>query len=173
MSTESKDFDPYAIVLADLRAKREQIDQAIQAIESVRMGGIPGQQNGQIPGPAPSTSMPLEPGAFHGLSIAEAAIKLLSVRKRQLSNGEILAEFRSGSFHMSSADPINTIGAVLTRRFKETGDIVRVGKGTWGLKEWYPGRTFSKNAKGSGGNEATSSSASEPPLTPEPADPLS
>lgn len=24
----------------------------------------------------------------------------------------------------------------------EVGDIVRVGRGTWGLKEWYPGRSF-------------------------------
>ncbi|MBL8904148.1 MAG: hypothetical protein JNK83_12740 [Rhizobiales bacterium] len=171
MSTESKDFDPYAIVLADLRAKREQIDQTIQAIESFRMGGMPSAQQGQVAGAPPSPTMALEPGAFHGLSIAEAAKKLLSIRKRQLSNGEILAEFRTGNFHMSSVDPINTIGAVLTRRFKETGDIVRVGKGTWGLKEWYPGRTFSKVAKGNGGNEA-SSSASAPPLTPDPDDPL-
>lgn len=33
MSVESQGFDPYDIVLADLRAKRDQIDQAIKAIE--------------------------------------------------------------------------------------------------------------------------------------------
>ncbi len=36
MSVESEGIDPYAIVLADLRAKRAQIDQAIQAIELLR-----------------------------------------------------------------------------------------------------------------------------------------
>ena len=34
--------------------------------------------------------------------------------------------------------------SVLTRRYNETGDIVRVGRGVWGLKEWYPGRNFNK-----------------------------
>jgi len=29
---------------------------------------------------------------------------------------------------MQSADPINTVGAVLTRRFKRQGDIVRVAE---------------------------------------------
>ncbi len=48
---------------------------------------------------------------------------------------------------LGSADPLNTVGAVLTRRFKETGDIVRVGRGIWGLKEWHPGRNWKKDAK--------------------------
>jgi hypothetical protein len=26
------------------------------------------------------------------------------------------------------------------------GDLVKVGRGTWGLKEWYPGRSFKKGA---------------------------
>ena len=43
---------------------------------------------------------------------------------------------------LNSADPLNTVGAVLTRRAKETGDLVKVGRGIWGLKEWYPGRSF-------------------------------
>jgi hypothetical protein len=32
----------------------------------------------------------------------------------------------------------------LTRRFKETGDIVRVERGTWALREWHPGRNWKK-----------------------------
>ncbi len=28
----------------------------------------------------------------------------------------------------------------------EVGDIVKVDRGTWGLKEWYPGRSFKKDA---------------------------
>lgn len=30
----------------------------------------------------------------------------------------------------------------MTRRFKDVGDIVRVDRGVWGLKDWYPGRKF-------------------------------
>lgn len=141
MSTESMDFDPYSIVLADLKAKRDQIDQAIQAIESVRNGSA-----ASAPGtPPPRTlDVSLGDGAFHGLSIAEATKKLLGVRKKNLGNAEILAELKAGGMVLSSVDPLNTVGAVLTRRFKETGDIVKVGRGIWGLKEWHPGRNWNK-----------------------------
>jgi HB1, ASXL, restriction endonuclease HTH domain len=153
MSTESMDFDPYSIVLADLKAKRDQIDQAIQAIESVRNGSAV-----SAPGtPTPRTpDVSLGDGAFHGLSIAEATKKLLAVRKKNLTNTEILAELKAGGMVLGSADPLNTVGAVLTRRFKETGDIVKVGRGIWGLKEWHPGRNWKKEkdpAKGEKGSE--------------------
>ena len=43
MSAESTYSDPYEAVLADLRAKRAQLDQAIAAIEAIRSGTpIPG-----------------------------------------------------------------------------------------------------------------------------------
>lgn len=43
---------------------------------------------------------------------------------------------------LTSADPVNVVGSVLTRRFNQVGDVVKVGRGIWGLKEWYPGRNF-------------------------------
>ena len=166
MSTESKDFDHYAIVLADLKSKRDQLDQAIAAIEAIRGGG---SSSGSTPvkESPPSPSAAIETGAFLGLSIAEAVKKLLGIRKRQLTNSEILTEFKTGGFHMSSVDPINTIGAVLTRRFKETGDIVRVERGTWGLKEWYPNRTFSKTSKPTSDNDKPAASEVAPLSKPE------
>lgn len=144
MSTESMDFDPYAIVLADLKAQRDRIDQAIQAIESVRAGGSSAGVQAAQPRPQDTA---LGDGAFHGMSISEATKKLLGVRKKQMTNTEILAELKAGGMMLTSADPLNTVGAVLTRRFKDTGDIVRVERGTWGLKEWYPGRVWKKDAK--------------------------
>jgi hypothetical protein len=59
-----------------------------------------------------------------------------------MNNTEVLAALKAGGMVLSSADPLNTVGAVLTRRSKEVGDIVKVDRGTWGLKEWYPGRNF-------------------------------
>lgn len=141
MSTESMESDPYAIVLADLRAQRDRIDQAIQAIESVRSGV------GQTAAPAAQSraqETSIGDGAFHGLSISEATKKLLGIRKKKMTNTEILAELKAGGMVLTSADPLNTVGAVLTRRFKETGDIVRVERGTWGLREWHPGRNWKK-----------------------------
>lgn len=170
MSTESKDFDHYAIVLADLKAKRAQIDQAISAIELIRGGAM-----------SPAPSVPTSGGQedtgdsvdFLGMSIPEAAKKLLKSRRKQMTNSEILAALRDGGLVMTSADPLNTVGAVITRRSKEVGDIVKVGRGIWGLKEWYPGRSFNKAAKGNGDVEAkASSSEPEQPLLQDDDDPL-
>lgn len=169
MSTESKDFDHYAIVLADLRAKRIQIDQAIAAIEALRGGPVSQPPGLNSPSPVDESN---NPGDFLGMSIPEAAKKLLKSRRKQMSNSEILAALQAGGLAMTSADPLNTVGAVITRRAKETGDIVKVGRGIWGLKEWYPGRSFNKPTKGNGDVEAKPSpTGSEPPLQPDAGDP--
>lgn len=169
MSTESKDFDPYAIVLADLRAQRDKIDQAIQAIESVR--GSAGTSSAPAHTP-PSSNTDLGPGAFLGMSIAEATKKLLQSKRKQMNNTDVLAALKSGGMVLQSADPINTVGAVLTRRSKDVGDIVKVDRGTWGLKEWYPGRNFNKPTKGNGDEPKSSPNETEQPLEPDADDPL-
>ncbi|MDD4617150.1 MAG: winged helix-turn-helix domain-containing protein [Alphaproteobacteria bacterium] len=156
MSTESKEFDPYEAVLADLLSKKDQIDKAIQAIELVR-----GSSYVSASSAGTQTSYADAPGAFLGMSIAEATKKLLLSTRKQMNNAEILAALKKGGMVMNSADPINTLGAVLTRRYKENGDIVRVDRGTWGLKEWYPGRSFGKTLKNNGDTEVKASS-SEP-----------
>ncbi len=46
--------------------------------------------------------------------------------------------------HLSGDNKANTIGSVLSRRQRQKGDIVSPKRGQWGLKEWYPGRTFGK-----------------------------
>jgi hypothetical protein len=146
MSTESPDFDAYAVVLADLRAKRDQIDAAIQAIETLRasVGPAPAPQAA----PLPNQTSQLDAGAFLGMSIPDATKKLLSIKKQALNNAVIVTELKSGGMALKSADPLNTVGAVLSRRFHDVGDIVRVDRGTWGLKEWYPGRSFGKKENG-------------------------
>lgn len=164
MSAESQGFDPYEAVLADLRAKRDQLDQAIAAIESVR-GGVPGAGQG-TPGGNP---VPAEgPGAFLGMTIVDAAKKLLANRRQPLKNPDIAAAFKAGGLVLQSAEPANTIGSVLTRRANEVGDVVRIGRGTWGLKEWYPGRNFNKKDKAENGDkgEVKEAEIPEPPAPP-------
>lgn len=154
MSSESQQVDPYEVVLADLKAKRDQIDAAIQAIEVLRHGppslANPAMAKKTIIGGAglPEESGVDGPGAFLGLTIVDAAIKLLKARRRSLTNAEIVAAFDAGGLILGSEDKLNTVGSVLNRRFNLTGDIVRVGRGTWGLKVWYPNRSFKKEVKG-------------------------
>lgn len=67
---------------------------------------------------------------------------------------------------MASADPINTVSTVLGRRSEKVGDIVRLERGRWKLKEWYPNRSFRRNAKPENGEAKPSTSAPEPPSAP-------
>jgi hypothetical protein len=158
MSVESEGIDPYAVVLADLRAKRAQIDQAIQAIESLRgIGGTVGV--GAAPTGEDQVPIQAEAGVYLGMSIAEAARKLLASRKRAMGTSDILTGLTAGGLALSSADPINTVSAVLGRRFDKVGDIVRVERGIWGLKEWYPNRSFRREAKPENGEVKSASSA--------------
>ena len=157
MTTESQGFDPYEAVLTDLRAKRDQLDQTIKLLEAQRSGGArptageQSNQNASFEGP----------GAFLGMSIADAAKKLLMSRKTPLGNADILAGLKAGGLPMQAANPINIVGSVLNRRFNDIGDIVRIGRGMWGLAEWYPNRSFKKKAKGES-EEETKSETSEP-----------
>jgi hypothetical protein len=87
------------------------------------------------------------PGTLLGLSIAEATKKLLAAKRVPLKNPDTATLFKAGGLVLNSKDWTNTIGAVLTRRAETIGDIVKVERGTWGLKEWYPNRSFTKKEK--------------------------
>jgi hypothetical protein len=163
MSVESEGIDHYAVVLADLRAKRAQIDQAIQAIESLR-----GTGSSAIPSGESQPRSENEAGAYLGMSIADATRKLLESRKRAMGTSDIVAAITAGGLALNSADPTNTVSAVLGRRSDKVGDIVRPERGKWGLKEWYPNRSFRRNAKPENGETKPSTSAPESPSEPTP-----
>jgi hypothetical protein len=143
MSDESKGIDPYETVLADLYARRDQILQAIAAIEAIRGGASPSPGGNASNHTSRGNNGSLEhPGALLGMSIVDAAKALLASKRTPLKNPEFAALFKAGGLHLNSKEPANTIGSVLTRRMAEVGDVVRIGRGTWGLKEWYPNRSF-------------------------------
>ena len=131
-ASEHGSADPYEFVLADLRAKRDQIDAAITAIEALRGGSAL-----TAPSPAASNGAPdgvLDGSAFLGMTIPEAAVKALKIKRRKLPNVEMVAILKAGGLEMNSKDPINTVGSVLTRRADTVGDIVKVGRGVWVLR---------------------------------------
>jgi HB1, ASXL, restriction endonuclease HTH domain len=146
--------NPYDAVIADLRAKRDQIDQMIQYLELFK-GGIPILAPGVLPTPsfigsayAPSTDTSQIPsGAFLGMGIEEAVRALLRIRKRAMSAQEIAADLLTGGLHLKSETPANTIASVLSRAYKAGGDIVRISRGQWGLREWYPTRRFDRSGE--------------------------
>ncbi|MGY3533146.1 MULTISPECIES: winged helix-turn-helix domain-containing protein [Bradyrhizobium] len=100
------------------------------------------------------------------MSIVDAAKALLASKRTPLKNPELAAMFKAGGLHMNSKEPANTIGSVLTRRMADVGDVVRVGRGTWGFKEWYPNRSFKvkdDDKRDDKGPQETSESPIKPP----------
>jgi hypothetical protein len=129
-------------VHADLLAKRDQIQKAIDGVEAL-LGIAP--TSGSAARAADNSGIDNGPGALLGMSIVDAAKKLLNQHRKPLRNPELADMFKAGGLVLTSEEPANTIGSVLTRRFAQVGDVVKVARGTWGLKEWYPGRSFKKD----------------------------
>jgi len=158
MTSDEKPQTAYEIVLADLRAKRDQIDQAIAAIEAI--GGVAATAVGRPPS---VSGVGVQPGMFHGSTIADAARKVLEIHKRQLTTREILDDIVRGGVHLTSAAPLNTIQTVLGRQT----DIIKVKRGTWGLASWYPNSGRFRRTKGVGYDHDESSKGQSGPETAE------
>lgn len=154
----------YAAVLADLEARKAQIDQAIAVIKAIM--GMPAAlapsavANGSATGPAAGPE--IAPDTFFGMSIPEAAKKFLAMRKRVCTTPEIVeALTRGGQVNAASDRFSNTVGSVLGRAHDNDAGIVRIGRGTWGLAEWYPNKPRKTKA------QATSSEPESAPDSPE------
>lgn len=132
----------YAAVLADLEARRAQIDAAIAFIRPLvgTSSALSPVVSGQVM-PSANGTMELREDSFFSLSIPEAAKKFLSMRKRSATTPEIIdALRRGGQINASSNNYEKTVGSVLNRAHATGAGIVRVKRGTWGLAEWYPNK---------------------------------
>jgi hypothetical protein len=174
MAAENGTQDPYDAVLADLRAKRDKLNEAISVIESVRGLSSSGTVASAFATQQPEQRDHLAVGDLLGMTIADAAIKILGMRRKTLGNADFMEEFKRGGLVLSSADPMNVINSVLNRRFHQVGDVVRVSRGMWGLQQWYPNRNFKKKATvGSEPIPERDSTSPEPlsePITDDPQD---
>jgi hypothetical protein len=130
----------YEAVLADLEARKAQMESAINAIKLIlgQPGGLaptPGGGGSSYSGSAPAHD------AFIGMSIPDAAKKHLTAVRKKLSTQELMTALESGGLPSSK---YSTIYAVLSRRESKVGDIVNM-KGDWALAEWYP--NYAKKGK--------------------------
>jgi len=162
MSTE-KVID-YKVVLADLIARRDQLNAAIAAIEAI-LGviGPTGAQDAQ-PGMA---SIRLD--EFFGMTVLDATKKYLGMMKDPQSTPDITNALQRGGYLFQTDKPVNTVTSVLIRDDARGGEVVRVGKGKFALAEWYsnrpkPKRQNEQNEEPSlaSGNEETALSGDDP-----------
>ena len=138
----------YEAVLEDLRAKRDRLDAAIQAIEemmglSLEAGTDGGAQRVERPGSVTEDT-------FLGMSAPSAAEKYLRIAKKPKTTAEIAKALLDGGIHSTSENFTNTVYTALTRNKK----VIRLGRGKWSLKEWHPGARVDAKKKDNGDEEA-------------------
>src|SRR5882672_241328 len=90
----------YTAVLADLEAKRAQLDSAIAAIKAIiaQTGAMAATA---LPLPRIAGLSQVPPRAFVGLSVSNAARNLLEMMQRRLSIGEIMQGLQAGGLKPS------------------------------------------------------------------------
>ena len=121
----------YNAVLADLEARKAQIESAIAAVKNI-VASSGGGHDGSSEGVISPENIPV--GAFLRLSIADATKKFLDMVKTKQSIPQIVQALERGGLPRPKN---NTVYSVLRRRESGIGDIIRVGD-EWALGEWYP-----------------------------------
>lgn len=121
----------YTLVLADLRSKRDELQQQIQTVDAA-IAGVQVLIGTAIPAALPQQA---PAGPFANMTMPAATEALLRTTRRVLSTAEIAERLISGGFKSEAANFSSTLGAVLSRHSKEVGRVVRMANG-WGLAEW-------------------------------------
>jgi hypothetical protein len=136
----------YEAVLADLEARRAQLDAAIAAIKAIT--GLGPVSSAGVTSTAQTGNTNIAHDTFFGLSIPEATKTLLGIMKRRLSTPDVIKYLTQGGMPEPA---YNTTYAVLRRRQNQIGDIININ-GEWSLKEWAPGYKPPKGKKGKNGD---------------------
>ena len=123
----------YSAVLADLEAKRAQLDSAIDAMKVLM------EQTGTLAATAPpvpriASLADIPPRAFVGLTTSAAVRMLLEMMQRRLSVKEILQGLQVGGL---KPNKYRNVYAIMRQREAYKYDIIKVGR-QWGLAEWNP-----------------------------------
>ncbi|MGD0949707.1 MAG: hypothetical protein ABSA52_20045 [Candidatus Binatia bacterium] len=125
----------YEAVLADLKARRDALNDAIAGIE--RILGLAPSPNGTTAGQATHDLQTIPSDAFFGLSIPDALKKCLGMLKRKQSVKILCDALGRGGLNSTAKNFYATVYSALVR-MEKAGDIVKIDT-KWGLPDWYPG----------------------------------
>src|ERR1051325_1433 len=139
-NTSAPDYDA---VLAELYAKRDEIDVSINTILFLKGSGSATPSSGVSNSVKPAVGGTIPSNAFFSMSLVDAAKKCIELKQAILTRKQIVKGLEDGG--MPSQKP-NSVYAALRRRESVTGDIMRVGE-EWGLKEWFSGISAGKSVK--------------------------
>ena len=130
----------YQAVLADLKARRDQINQAIAVLEAVAGAGGLGSASGS------GDTVSIRSDSFFGMSVPQAVKKYLGMTGRvPKSPNDITETLKRGGQEQATYNNVYTA-------LKRAPDVVKLPNGDWGLLEWYP--SLKKKQRLSGEGEA-------------------
>src|SRR2546425_1154323 len=124
----------YTIVLADLKSRRARLDQLIAGIEATIMGQTDVAVELEPSASGPVLPATIHPDTFFGLSIIEAAKKFLRIARRAQHTTAIADAISQGGLKR----PTEAVLSSILVRAAKGRELTKVGRGTWGLSEWYP-----------------------------------
>ena len=138
--SDQAELNPYEIVLADLRLKREReikavtdkYDPAIAALEALLNGGVTKTESMTADG----GEIQIKIGEFHGMPTTSATKVILQRANRPLRTDDIVRYIEKSGRKLEAANPAGNIYSSL----KRNPDFELVAPNTWGLAEWYPAR---------------------------------
>lgn len=138
------DQNHYAAVIADLEVKRDELDRMIKNLR--QMGGLSTAQKEVLSTEAKSENEVAAIGGDNpllGMKVHDGVKVILANKRKPMSPAELVEALEAGGIILTG-NKTNSVGSILNRRQKQVGDIVSPQRGMWGLKEWYPGRSFGK-----------------------------
>jgi hypothetical protein len=146
-------------MIAHLKEQQTALVEAIGALEKLESLGM---GSTQAPADFGAGAVPreLQPDTFYGMSIAEAAKKYLAMSGRKPQTTDSITDALGRGGLSATRD---SVGTILVRVANQEGDIVRVGRGLWGLFEWYPGRQRRAKKKTENGGTEESKGTNEKP----------
>jgi hypothetical protein len=122
----------YRVVLADMKARYAALGQSIAGMEAWLKGGGASPVTGAIANGHDASEIDID--TFAGLNIPSAGAKFLRMVGKPARTTEVITKaLNQGGLKCSQA----SVATVLGREGVATGDIYKVARGVWGLKEWY------------------------------------
>lgn len=84
----------------------------------------------------------LQPFEFSSMSVSEASVAYMRTleAKDAQATVDLVKAVKKYGYQFEGAHPNASATAALRRREKGVGDIVQVGRGKWGLRDWYSQR---------------------------------
>lgn len=145
------DETTYQQLLAELEQERDNIERMIIWVKDRMEQADSAEAIGSSAKPTPSmaTRFPrsLAPDTFFRMTVPDAIKKYLNIAKRPRTAKDITAALDSGGLTHQAKNLYATVYPTLLR-MESANEVVRVGKGEWGLSEWYPsGRKANQEEK--------------------------